>query len=135
MGYDLSNTNNDEVEFRWTVTYWWRLLALAEDNGWVPKGTTKPKKWGANEDWEGKYIYNEGQIVEKEDALELAKALEKAIPKLPEKRNQELLSTYSKLNGTKEAIEVPIKEFFAGDGRDSIKEFIDFCREGSFEIW
>jgi hypothetical protein len=123
MGYDLLSSSNDD--FRWTQTFWPRVLALAEKFGWDPLGTTVPKDY-TDSDWDGNYSYNEGQIVEAEDAASLADALEKAIPILPQETIQ-LPQT--------DLDQIPPENFFSGpDGRQSIEEFIDFCRKGSFEI-
>lgn len=73
MGYDLSGAggalslNNDNFE---------TLLGVADRFGWRPAGTSQyyevPK-------WCGTYGSNDGQRVTDADALELAKALRRAI--------------------------------------------------------
>ncbi|MBU4351244.1 hypothetical protein L6250_03300 [Candidatus Parcubacteria bacterium] len=81
MGYDLFNQKTKD-QFRWTQLFWVRVLELAEKNGWQSKGTTIPKDYHKS-DWDGNYWHNSGEIVEAEDALNLAEALTKALDTLP----------------------------------------------------
>ena len=64
------------------LLFWVRVLELAEKNGWQSKGTTIPKDYHKS-DWDGNYWHNSGEIVEAEDALNLAEALTKALDTLP----------------------------------------------------
>jgi hypothetical protein len=136
MGYDLYSKSGDET--RWTQTFWPRLLALAEKNGWQPKGTSAPKDY--KETWDGSYWYNSGEIVAEEDAANLATALEKALPTLPEKeitipKAEFATDPSTRLPRIANWDNIPLEHFFSGPfGRKSIEEFIAFCRKGSFEI-
>ncbi len=77
------------------------------------------------EDWDGTYLTNDGQIVIAEDALALAMALEKSLDDIPDFNLEDDPPDHSKIN--------PF-EYFAGDEKHHLAEFIDFCRLGSFLI-
>lgn len=137
MGYNLYNQQGED--YRWTQTFWGRVLALAEKNGWKPKGTTFPKGYDKS-DWDGNYWYNSGQIVEADDAANLANALEKSLASLPEEEIKIPKAEFSPdpvthLPKITNWDNIPLENFFSGDGgRKSLMEFISFCRKGSFEI-
>jgi hypothetical protein len=80
---------------------WSRLLSIAQAHGWDPAGTEPPvyepeyfgddpevnpeAYWhGDPSEWDGRYWPGYGQAVTAKDALELAAALERAWPDLPE---------------------------------------------------
>ncbi|HEV8530255.1 MAG TPA: hypothetical protein VGT00_02425 [Methylomirabilota bacterium] len=76
---------------------WSRLLSIAQVYGWEPAGTEAPppdvqdpgdQPWlwrGDPSDWDGRYWPGLGQEVTAKDALELAAALKRAWPDLPER--------------------------------------------------
>jgi hypothetical protein len=136
MGYDLHSSSGSET--RWTQIYWSRILELAEKYGWQSKGTSAPKDYSGN--WSGDYWHNSGQIVDSDDAMGIANALEKALPKLP---TEEIVipkpiyvidpvSHKSKIGNWDD---IPLEHHFSGArGRKELEDFIAFCRQGSFEI-
>ena len=72
---------------------WSRLLSIAQVYGWQPAGTQLPEGYcgddpafwkGDPSDWDGRYWPGYGQEVTAKDALELAAALKRAWPDLPE---------------------------------------------------
>jgi hypothetical protein len=168
MGFDLSNRQGQS--YRFNFFDWPNLLRLAEQYGWEPEGTTldpehladreedeelSPEEVAAEvaeslEKWEGGYCTNDFQVVSAEDARNLADALEKALPDIPEHDavgHKALdLSTYSpemreqlKALGVGRLfpVDAPISvlERFSGKrGRDYLKGFIAFCRAGEFTI-
>ena len=79
MSVALTRTNNDGIKF--SNIAWAKILSLAKYCGWVPAGTIDP--YWINEpdapDWGGGYNTNDGQRVLPEDALNIAKALERAL--------------------------------------------------------
>lgn len=94
MGYDLYNTNGEH--YRFNISSWSALLRLAERYGWQAAGTTL-YKYECDDDeencvrtdvvdheWNGTYFSNDGQVVGSEDASNLANALEKALPDIPD---------------------------------------------------
>jgi hypothetical protein len=108
---------------------WTRILSLAMFYGWQPMGTRVPsitELHGLNfEDWDGTYLTNDGQIVVLEDALRLGMALEKSLDDIPD-FNLELYPP--------DLSKVTPFEYFAGDEKQQLADFIKFCRLGSFII-
>jgi hypothetical protein len=105
--------------------------------------------------WNGTYLTNDGQTVIMEDALSLADALERALDDIPDAGAEmdwnpkfwladdlpEWLSPEEKEmieEGLEEhspdVLEMHPFEFFAGDEKPHLTEFIRFCRLGSFTI-
>lgn len=108
---------------------WTRTLSLAMFYGWQPMGTRVPsitELHGLNfEDWDGTYLTNDGQIVVLEDALRLGMALEKSLDDIPDFN----LEVYPP-----DLTKVTPFEYFAGDEKQQLADFIKFCRLGSFII-
>ena len=157
MSYELVNQST-EVCRTFSKQFWAKALELALSYGWRPMGTCAPSHlnfYELNADWHGTYLTNDGQAVKAEDAFLLAAALEKSLdniadtntrmewdPKLwieddlpewlsPEERElmeEELQDSLLDIMG------VHPLEFFAGDEKRHLKDFIRFCRLGSFEI-
>ena len=108
---------------------WTRVLSLGIFYGWQPMGTRAPSMtelhgW-STEDWDGSYLTNDGQIVITEDAFSLAAALEKALDDIPDFNLDSDALDLNKIN--------PF-EYFAGDEKRQLIDFIKFCRLGSFLI-
>jgi len=105
--------------FRFEVSEWKHLLELAREHGWEPMGTRifgRGPDFPRPEDWDGGYVSSDYQTVMAEDARNLADALERLIPDLPE-------------------LPVGPQERFSGqEGRKLVREFIDYCRAGEFVI-
>ena len=108
---------------------WTKLLSLGMFYGWQPLGTRVPSMTEIHgfhvEAWDGTYLTNDGQIVVAEDALLLAMALEKALDDIPDFNLDYYPLDLNRVN--------PF-EYFAGDGKDQLVDFIKFCRLGSFLI-
>ena len=153
MGYDLNNANQ---HFGFSVFAWSFVLDLAKEFGWQPMGTvlseTAAKQEGSNEEtirsWEGHYDGNNFQSVVDKDALNLANALDNALKVIPDKRNpayNTLLSltddttglNYFKMvfRGIKSIYPGSPVDYFSGiENKKYLKEFIQFCKCGSFSI-
>lgn len=114
---------------KFTVEAWTKVLSLAIFYGWRPMGTRVPsitELHGLNtEDWDGTYLTNDGQIVVREDALRLGIALKKSLDDIPDFNLDAYPVELSKIS--------PF-EYFAGDEKQQLLDFIDFCRLGSFLI-
>jgi hypothetical protein len=108
---------------------WTKVLGLAIFYGWQPMGTRAPSMTElhglSTEDWDGTYLTNDGQIVVTEDAFSLAMALEKSLDDIPDFNVDYFSLDLDKIN--------PF-EFFAGDEKRQLIDFIKFCRLGSFLI-
>jgi hypothetical protein len=108
---------------------WTRVLSLGMFYGWQPMGTRVPSMTEIHgfhaEAWDGTYLTNDGQIVVAEDALSLAIALEKSLDDIPDFNLDVYPPDLSKIN--------PF-QYFAGDEKRHLVDFIRFCRLGSFLI-
>jgi len=108
---------------------WVKILNLAMFYGWQPLGTRVPSITEIHglifEDWDGTYLTNDGQIVVAEDALGLGRALEKSLDDIPDFNLEVYPPDLNQIN--------PF-EYFAGDEKQQLTDFIRFCRLGSFLI-
>lgn len=108
---------------------WTKVLSLAIFYGWQPMGTRVPSMTEIHgfdtEYWDGTYLTNDGQIVVAEDALSLAIALEKSLDDIPDFNLRYFPLDLNKIT--------PF-EYFAGDEKAQLVDFIRFCRLGSFLI-
>ena len=108
---------------------WIRVLSLGMFYGWQPLGTRVPSITELHglidEYWDGTYLTNDGQIVVTEDALRLGIALKKSLDDIPDFNLEVYPPALSKVN--------PF-EYFAGDEKQQVADFIKFCRLGSFLI-
>jgi hypothetical protein len=94
MGFDLISRDSKE-DFRFNIHSWPRVLNLAYEYGWKPAGTEitmniydldgKSFKKSQRE-WSGSYMFNDYQEVTKEDASNLAAALQMALVDIPDER-------------------------------------------------
>jgi hypothetical protein len=117
MGMDLSGAGG---YFRWTNQGWDWILGLAQEYGWKPSGTGAPPRM-RKADWSGAYWSNEGQLLYARDAAAIADALERALASIPKR-----------VTPKKGQIK---QRHFVPDEWKSIRQFIKFCRAGSFRIY
>jgi hypothetical protein len=114
---------------KFTKESWTKVLSLGMFYGWQPMGTRVPSMTEIHgfhaEAWDGTYLTNDGQIVVAEDALSLAIALEKSLDDIPDFNLDVYPPDLSKIN--------PF-QYFAGDEKRHLVDFIRFCRLGSFLI-
>jgi len=108
---------------------WVKVLSLGMFYGWQPMGTRVPSITELHglidEYWDGTYLTNDGQIVVTEDALRLGIALRRSLDDIPDFNLEVYPPDLSKIN--------PF-EYFAGDQKRHLADFIRFCRLGSFLI-
>jgi len=157
MTYELFNPSTTICR-KFSRQHWAKALELARLYGWRPVGTRSPSthdfhKLGA--DWNGTYLTNDGQVIKAEDALSLAVALERSLDDIPDANIEmdwnprfwvedelpEWLSPFEK-----EMIEDGLEdelldmmgihpfEYFAGDEKRHLTQFIRFCKLGSFVV-
>jgi hypothetical protein len=157
MSYELFNPSIVFCKI-FSKQFWAKALELARMYGWRPLGTRPTpgidfSKLGV--DWPGTYLTNDGQIVSAEDAYALATALESSLDDIPDARIEadwnlslwleaDLPEWFSPTE--RELVEEELQdglldimgtsplEFFAGDEKPYLVQFIRFCRLGSFEI-
>jgi hypothetical protein len=140
MGMDLSGAGG---YFRWTNSGWYDILELGKEFGWIPTGTgpprgTRKEAWGL-----GAYYGNDGQRVYARDARALADALERAVAALPQRKSQKRTriaraTDYleAELTGGRRPRRgrVAVSQFGWEDVA-YIREFIEYCRAGSFRLF
>lgn len=114
---------------KFTRESWTRVLSLAMFYGWQPMGTRVPSMTELHgfdvDDWDGTYLTNDGQIVVAEDSLSLAMALEKSLDDVPD---------FNVDNDSLDPSRINPFEYFAGDEKGQLVDFIRFCKLGSFLI-
>jgi hypothetical protein len=127
-------------EFAVPARAWQLMLILADRYGWETRGTKPPDElaidaglWRANSDWDGRYLPAYGQQVTEQDARDLAAALERALPDIPD---HEALESKGDDNSnvwgwfeTSPNIEVNPFEAFSGRNKELLKNFIEHCHE------
>jgi hypothetical protein len=151
MSYELRNQSTT-IFRKYSKQFWAKALELAQLYGWKPMGTHPPCP---DVDWLGTYLTNEGQTVKTIDAFLLADALQKSLdyisdtapnldwnPKLwIEDDLPEWLSPEEKemieeclQDGLLDIIAINPLDYFAGNEKYDLTQFIRFCRLGSFVI-
>ncbi|HSL43485.1 MAG TPA: hypothetical protein VK897_08635 [Anaerolineales bacterium] len=157
MSYELINLSTDICR-KFSRQAWAKALELARLHGWKSMGTRPPAIYNfreLNADWDGTYLTNDGQTVRAEDAWSLAEALERSLDDIPNTEPRidwdsrfwlrdelpEWLSPVERAmieetlqDGLLDTMGMHPYEFFAGDEKRHLIEFIRFCRLGSFEI-
>lgn len=147
MGIDLRMANGQPLRF--TVWEWGHVLRLALAYDWQPEhwGDTsvtvrrdpEPMVW---------YRVNGDQTVSAGDAANLAAALERALPDIPE-YDVGIAGPKAFAAGDTAAIEKAIREsqridraglgesleWLSGPRRQRLVKFIEACRAGPFVIW
>ena len=139
MGMDLSGAGG---YFRWTTSEWYDLLEIASEFGWVPIGTGPPTgilkaDWG-----DGTYDSNEGQRFYARDARAYANSLERALVAFSEgkaKKRTRAARSFDRLAASltgvkKPGARTPVHKLNP-EAINNIREFIAFCRAGSFRIY
>jgi hypothetical protein len=137
MSFELKS-KSDDSKFSFSGTGWSFCLILAEQFGWVPEGTKKPKGFGLFKKWSGNYDSSEGQYVSSSDAMKIADSIEAAL-------KSETLEVQAKNvasmieEGVRKALgELPASYKVQAEVNDGFmsyyQDFVSFCRKGSFSI-
>ena len=138
MGMSLCGKGGDT---QFNIFSWNRILKLAYWYGWQPMGTEAPDweeiygtpihpdyKHPKHSDWNGTYFSNEGQFVADRDAGNIAAALERAFDDIPD--HDCSISVFD----APTAQDISPIEYFSGQGKTRVRDFIEFCRAGGFLI-
>jgi len=157
MSFELVNQST-EICRAFSKQFWAKVLELAGLYGWQPKGTRPPAHldlYELNTEWLGTYLTNDGQIVRAEDAFLMAAALEKSLEHISDVNDKTDWNVVFRLDddlpewlsleeqafieeelqdGLLDIIATHPIEFFAGAEKQHLREFIRFCRLGSFKI-
>jgi hypothetical protein len=157
MSYELFNPLTT-ISRKFSRQFLSKALDLAKLYGWCPLGTQPPSVYDFHmlgAEWDGAYLTNDGQMIKAADALSLAAALEKALDDISDAKivmnwnpkfwmEDDLPEWLSP--DEKEMIEVGLEnelldiigihplEFFAGAEKYQLKQFMRFCRLGSFVV-
>jgi hypothetical protein len=129
------NLHNGKDTFRVSRKGWVKLLELGQMYGWQPAGT-EPPQWD-DPDMQAAYADQHGfyTSVNGADAQSLAAALQWALPDIadpdiPGKRSPlPADANISRLN-----TDLHPCDFFAGDNKLQVNEFIAFAKQGKFSI-
>ncbi len=133
-------------QFSATNTTWYHILNMAVQYGWEPVGTSASRFDYCNDvpigegetrsDWDGGYTTNDYQVVEDEDARNMADALERALPDIPD-----VCAMTDKISNRGTPYEtvdmrIPVNHFewFSGERKGYLKRFIAFARTGCFRL-
>ena len=151
MSYLLSNRSTNTLQTISRDT-WSRILGLARFYGWQPMGTLPPflynlrkTVYGAESAWDGNYLRNEGQVVCAEDALLIAQALEHSLDDIPDENLERgappedhlhhwLADAALEDDDEPSPVGILPFEYFAGEAKQNLLDFIRFCSLGEFLI-
>lgn len=157
MSYDLYNPSTS-LSRRFSRQFWAKALELARLYDWQPLGTCPMPGIdfsALDSEWDGNYSTNDSQVVLMEDAYSLAAALERSLDDIPNDRIAQEWDFSAWLEedqpewlspAERELVEEELQDglldimgtdpiqFFAGEEKYYLVQFIKFCRLGSFEI-
>lgn len=130
MGMDLASESGRD----WRFTNWafCNSLRLAKKYGWKPQNDLEY------------YFSNDGQLVEKEDAFNIGKALLSCLDDIPEKEAKPLKSALDPMDfnevmkyqtGEKIAYKSILEVFSGVNKKEAVRDFALFCQLGSFKIY
>ena len=158
MGMDLCGAEGNEY---FSNVSWYKILKLAYEYGWQPQGTEVGGWYDENgelnrqlspdpEEWDGTYFSNDFQWVTDEDASNIADALERALNDIPDFHTDEKQLEYVpgdlplnplRRSLAEQGLEVTVPnsslspiEYFSGEAKQMVRDFIKFCRAGGFRI-
>jgi len=144
MGINLVSITGDKFFF--SRNCWFATCQLAKRNGWAPLGTIPPLNWPLKNWNPNDYFSEAGQSVLAIDALELSKAIERAIPNLPAE-SESNKNQYVYINYFESLIEIiddfknddqlenrTDRVFVTKEHEGNLIGFIDLCRKGKFWI-
>ena len=157
MSYELFNPST-AISRKFSKPFFAKALDLAELYGWQPLGTRPPSEHDFHSlkaEWDGAYLTNDGQMIKAWDASSLAAALESALDDISDTSIQmdwdpkfwtdddlpEWLSPEEKEmveDGLKDSLldimKVHPLDYFAGDEKYHLKQFIRLCRLGTIIV-
>lgn len=132
MSTDLKSDSGED--FRFSGSGWTYYLCLAQEYGWKPEGTARPKGFSIFKKWHRRYDSNEGQRVSADDAAALADALRIALrdadrAKIAETLAAKITAAVRAATGSR-TYELEVQD----DDSVYLGEMIAFFRKGRFEI-
>lgn len=128
---------------------WGMLIKFAYESGWRPLGTIEPPDWDHKRNPDGtparwfknNYFSKFGQRVTDDDALAIAVALDNSLPDVPD-HDAMLHKVAAEIEGSglarmrvlRPGVRMNSFEFFSGENKAKLRQFIEFCRAGGFAI-
>mgnify|MGYP000873561233 FL=1 len=139
MSMDFVSVKDEKISFNISNRGWRRIFFLALMYGWKPAGTVG---YGDSQT----YFLNDGQLVTREDALELGRAIEMAIPDLKEAdpandpvsqfgSDWELEMWERTFECIVESRRDPAYIFFDSIWSQKLTELVELCQAGEFRIY
>ncbi len=127
-----------------SITVWTLSLELAHLNGWKPAGTRYVGPAGDGHvdllqevrhlvAWQTEYRSSDGQTVDQTDAAQLADGLNNALVRGKEIIGDLASRRIEMLPGIRTEA-AGFRWFTTAEGKVHLKNLIDFCREGAFQI-
>lgn len=128
---------------------WGMLMKLAYDSGWKPMGCLEPDAWQAVDSagnpqrfFSMDYFSRRGQKVMAADAAAIADALESGLLDVPTfdalglkvSTSIDVPGLARPMRALRPGVKVNPFEYFSGENRWPLKQFIEFCRGGGFAI-
>jgi hypothetical protein len=128
---------------------WGMVMKLAYDSGWRPMGCVEPEGWQAVDEqgnprrfFSMDYFSRRGQRVLPADAAAIADALESGLLDVPTfdalglkvSTSIDMPGMARPMRSLRPGVKVNPYEYFSGENREPLKQFIAFCRGGGFEI-
>jgi len=107
-----ANNPDDDTSSKMVLDamYWHWILNVAENNLWVPKGTTGPLALPSGNSWDGSYTILAGQSIDREDTASMCRALKVALEE--------------------GSIGEPCVTNYGDDAKQILSDFINFCDGG-----
>lgn len=128
---------------------WGMVMKAAHQWGWKPRGTLEPADWSSRKGPDGEprrwyrnnYFSRAGQQVTDEDAAEIGRVIEDALPDVPDHDAiaHKVGSTID-MPGAKQlrilrpGVRFSPYEFFSGPDKQLLRRFAEICRAGGFQI-
>lgn len=128
---------------------WGMVMKASYSWGWKPQGTLAPAGWsdkpgpdGAPRKWfKNNYFSRAGQVVTDEDASAIARAIENALPDVPD--HDAMLHKVGsfidfpdnrQLRSLRPGSRFNAYEYFSGANKRLLRQFMELCRAGGFVI-
>jgi hypothetical protein len=130
--------------FEWSYREWAGLLVFAGAYDWLPSETRSPLDWEPLNKWKDAFYFCDGHVVSQQDSRNFARALKKALPKIPgaeyKVSESEALDGFEVLTYLFVRNDLYVRLFDAECAlsavpRKRITDFIQFCQRGGFTIY
>lgn len=119
--------------------HWRKLLQLARNFGWQPQGTVMSQItlefYSQGREWDGDYYRSEYQCITQADGASLCDALDCALACLPDHDVLGFVKSSDFRIGIDIGHMASPEDWFSGEnGKESLRDFIEFARRGQLLI-